>query len=371
MRLTLVISALTGGGAERVLVLLTEGFLKKGYDVAVVTLSGIERDFYKLPDEVHRLALNILGNSSTPIDALWNNLYRLLILRRAIRSTQPDVVISFVDRANVLTLLALSKTSYLVFPTEHCDPVMNPCGKLWNSLRRMTYPHATKVVSVSQGIDSYFEWLPKTKRAVIYNPLILIEKEQSTIIPKGADPDKPWIVAMGRLSYQKGFDILLSAFHQIADKYPNWQLLILGEGEVRSKLETLIENLGLSERVFLPGIISNPFPVLRKSKLFVMASRFEGFPMAHGEAMACGLPVISTDCPSGPREIIRDGVDGILVPNGDVSALAAAMERLIYDEKERLRLAARTPEVVERFSLEKVMGMWEAVFMEGFQITKY
>lgn len=365
MRVTLVISSLSSGGAERVLVLLSEGFLKKGYEVSVVTSFGTETDFYKLPDEVNRLALKIAGYSPTLIHGLLNNFNRSFILRQAIKSTQPDVVISFMDTTNVLTLVSLINTRYPVIATEHTDPVYNSCGIVWENLRRITYPYAARVVSVSQGVDNYFDWLPKTKRAVLYNPLKLINDEQvTTSLPKGVDSSKKWIIAMGRLTYQKGFDILLSAFKKIADKHRDWQLLILGQGKLLLELEELKESLDFSGQVVFTGAISNPFPILRRSKLFIMASRYEGFPMAHGEALACGLPVICTDCPSGPREMVRDGVDGILVPNEDVSALAGAMDRLMSNEEERKRLAARAPEVSERFSLEKIVGMWENLMVE-------
>lgn len=364
MRLTLLIPSLTQGGAERVLVLLAEAFLKISYKVNVITIYGKDVDFYKLPNEVGRIALNISGNSPTPIHALWNNLRRLWILRQTIKSTEPDVVISFGERTNILTLVSLTNTGYPVILTEHCDPVMNFSGKVWEKLRRLTYPHADMVVSVSQGINSYFHWLPKTKKTVIYNPFILVDNEQVITIPEGADPNKKWIIAMGRLTYQKGFDILLSAFKSIASKYPDWQMLILGQGELREELEQIKNDLCLSSQVIFTGAIKNPFPILRRAKLFVMASRFEGFPMAHGEAMACGLPVICTDCPSGPREIIRNGVDGFLVPNGDVSELATAMDCLMSDEEKRKYLAVRAPEVTQRFSLEKVMESWEALFGE-------
>ncbi|MBD1903544.1 glycosyltransferase family 4 protein [Trichocoleus sp. DQ-A3] len=365
MKITLVISSLSCGGAERVLALLAQGFFRKGYEVAVLTLSGIESDFYKLPDAVHRLALNIAENSPTPAHAIWNNLYRIWILREAIISTRPDVVISFLDKTNVLTLLALIKTSYPVIATEHCDPSIISCGSLWEKLRRLTYPYTVRLVSVSQGVDSYFDWLPKTKRTVIYNPLAIGEDEQNSItLPKGADLGKKLVIAMGRLTYIKGFDILLSAFSKIADKHLDWQLLILGKGNLRIELENQRDSLGLTERVFFLGSMSNPFPILKLSKLFVMSSRTEGFGNVLIEAMACGLPVISTDCPSGPREIIRDGVNGILVQNGDVEALAVAMDRLMSDRGERKRLADRAADVTERFSLEKIMGMWEALISE-------
>ena len=293
MKLTLVIHSLSGGGAERVLVLLAQGFIDNGYKVTVVTLSSLETDFYSLPEGCSRIALGVLGCSKTPISAMRNNLNRLSKLRQAICSTQPDAVISFLTGINILTILSLINTGYPVIVTEHCDPQLSNYGKIWEKLRRLTYPYAAKVVSVSQGVNDGFKWLPESKKLVIYNPFLRQEQQQNYFpIPQGANPDKQWIVSMGRLTYQKGFDILLSAFAEIAIHYPNWQLLILGEGTLRPELEKLRDDLGLSEQVVLTGAVKNPFHILKKAKLFVMSSRFEGFPMVHGEAMACGLPVI-------------------------------------------------------------------------------
>lgn len=364
MRITLVTPSLSCGGAERAVVLVAEGLMTKGHQVSIVTIAGTERDFYQLPKAVHRLALSIAAKSPTPIHAVWNNIYRLWILRKTIQSLQPEVVISFLDTTNILTLLALANTNYPIFVSEQNNPVTET-QNLWSKLRRLTYPMAAKVVSVSEGVDSYFDWLPQNKRAVIYNPVQPIKDEQIKItLPQGADPEKTWAIAMGRLTYQKGFDLLLPAFHKIAAQYPDWQLLIFGEGELRRELEELREKLGLTHQVIFPGLTDNPIAMLKSAKLFVLSSRWEGLPAVLFEALSCGLPVVSMNCPSGPQEIIRDGIDGILVPNEDVSALSLGMDRLMSDPEERARLAARASEAVDRFSLDKVVKKWEFLMSE-------
>jgi len=166
---------------------------------------------------------------------------------------------------------------------------------------------------------------------------------------------------MGRFYHQKGFDLLLRAFARLKDRYAQWTLTILGDGPLRDELQRLCEKLGVSERVFLPGRVKNPEHFLKQAELFVLPSRFEGFPNALCEAMACGLPVIASDCPSGPREIIRDGKDGVLVPNQDIRALTGAMGWLMSNEAERNRLAAAAVEVIERFGMEKIIKRWESV----------
>jgi GalNAc-alpha-(1->4)-GalNAc-alpha-(1->3)-diNAcBac-PP-undecaprenol alpha-1,4-N-acetyl-D-galactosaminyltransferase len=197
---------------------------------------------------------------------------------------------------------------------------------------------------------------------VIPNPLATSALEISSKDSPDLDSNKKWIAAMGRLIHLKGFDRLLAAFGKLAPKHPDWQLVIIGEGELRSDLQQLIERLGLKERVKLLGFVNNPIAVLKNSEFFVLSSRTEGFPYALLEAMSCGLPAIAIECTSGPREIIRDGTDGILVTDGDIEALAAAMDRLMSDATERRRLAARAPEVLERFALEKIIAQWETLF---------
>ena len=167
------------------------------------------------------------------------------------------------------------------------------------------------------------------------------------------------------LVQEKGFTLLLNAFSRVADKHQSWSLQIWGEGPQRQALEQISRDLNLSERVRLPGFTRRPFEVLSRADLFAMSSLIEGFPNALCEAMACGLPVVSFNCSSGIREIIRDGVDGLIVRANDPTALASALDGLMANEEERRRLAGKALEVTERFGLNKTMAKWEQLVLDA------
>lgn len=289
---------------------------------------------------------------------IWCN--RVRTLRRALIGTNPDVIISFLDITNILTIFASIGLGVPVIVSERVDPRFHRIPVPWEALRRLFYPLATAVVVQTDGAA---QWARGFLRAdtvyVIPNPCH--NAYSSPIRSHQTGADKHIVVAMGRLCFQKGFDILLHSFAKVAAKHCDWYLVILGEGVDRSSLQEIAVRLGIAEKVRMMGLVSDPERVLSSADLFVLPSRYEGFPNALMEAMACGLPVISADCPSGPRDIIRNEVDGLLVPPEDVDALAAALDSLMSSETERRRLATKATEVRERFSLEKVMGMWDAL----------
>ncbi|AFZ14316.1 glycosyl transferase group 1 [Crinalium epipsammum PCC 9333] len=364
MQLTLVISSMAAGGAERVLSLMANYWAAKGWKITLFTFDdGTTPPFYELNTEIHHISLGILGHSTKLTDAISNNFKRIQTLRAGIKDSKPDAVISFVDITNVLTLLATQGLNVPVIVSERSDPAKNYLGIFWNLLRHWTYPGASKIVVQTQSALNYFPQSFKPNINIIPNPVILEANNEYSL---NNFLVKPSIIAIGRFGKEKGFDLLLNAFSMLKDSYPEWNLTILGEGALRPDLESLRDSLGLIGRVDLPGTVKNPYDLLKQADLFVLSSRFEGFPNALCEAMACGLPVISTNF-SGSQEIVLHEVDGILVPTEDVAQLAVAMDSLMSDPEKRQRLAARAPQVLERFSLEKVMIMWDTILDQAVE----
>jgi len=360
VRLTLVIFGLGSGGAERVLCRLANCWVGRGHEVTLLTLSA-EPPFYRLEERVTRVALGVDRKSANVFEGLSANARKLYVLRGAIAGSRPDVVVSFLDTTNILTLLATLGLGVPVIVSERIDPSFNDeLGRIWRVLRRLVYPLAAKVVVQTNAVLVRMRRQLGTRVVVIPNPVVEPEARHSA---RRAQPsDQKWVIGIGRLTVQKGFDVLLQGFAQVADRHPDWSLRILGDGPLSASLQRQIADLGLEARAFLLGRTSNPIPLLAESDLFVMPSRFEGFPNALCEAMACGLPVISFDCPSGPGEIIRNGVDGILLPREDLESLVAAMNCLMNDSDVRQRLSEHAPEVIGRFGLDRVVDEWERVF---------
>lgn len=355
MRVALIITSLDGGGAQRVVSTMANYWSAKDWNVTVVTFDdGRVGPAYRLRESVLHRPLGVARDSGGRRAAPMNGVRRVMALRREIKVQTPDVVVSFIDVTNVVTVLAAVGLGVPVVVSERIDPSRHRIGLFWRVLRPWCYRWAAGVVTQTTDALRFFSHGVRRRGRVIPNPVPAVGDGDPGVGSRNAT-----IVGMGRLSRQKGFDLLLRAVAAIAGTQASWSLVIWGEGECRGELESLRDELGLRGRVSLPGWTAEPLEELRRSGIFVLSSRYEGFPNVLCEAMACGLPVVSFDCPSGPREIIRDGVDGILVPAEDCEALARALRRLLEDESERSRLGTRAIEVADRFGVHGVMSMWE------------
>jgi glycosyltransferase involved in cell wall biosynthesis len=354
-RITLVISSLTSGGAERVLTTMANFWAAAGRQVTVITMTGADdRPFFPLGEQVRRIALDTARPAASPVHAVVNNLRRLRRLKHAIEEAGPDVVISFMDTNNVRTLLATRNRRVPVIVTEHTDPSLKRLHPAWRHLRLLTYPRASRVVVLSESSKCFFPGRIRAITEIIPNP-VQIDPAEGAI----ERPHRPRIVAMGRLGPEKGFDMLIDAFAGMAPVFPDWDLVIWGEGKERPALTRQRDRLGLGDRVQLPGRTNTPHRELRRAELFALSSRREGFPMGLAEALACGVPAVAFDLPSGPRDMIRPGIDGLLVPPGDIGAFAAAMSNLMADADRRRTMACQAPHILERYGVAHVMAIWD------------
>lgn len=362
-RIAIFLSSVQGGGAQRAMLKLARGITERGFDVDLVLAEakGV------LLSEVPR-AVRVIDLESPRV--LWS----IPALAQYLRREPPQAMLSVLNYVNIVALwsrqlarvttrLVISERNTLSQETRNAR---SRRGKLMPRLAKLFYPWADGIAAVSDGVGkdlSQVTGIPYEKIQVIYNPIITPEFERKSQVPL----DHPWfeagqppvVLAVGRLGPQKDFPTLIRAFARLRRNRAT-RLLILGEGRDRADLEELIRQLKLERDVFLPGFIENPYPYMSHCSLFVLSSRWEGLPGVLIEALYCRATIVSTDCPSGPREILRGGQYGQLVPVGDASALADAME---------LSLSSRTPpppaESWQPFELETVVNQYLRALLIG------
>ena len=364
MKIALVIASLGPGGAERVMSVLANYWAERGDDVTIITLESIEADVYVLDRRVKRAALGLVADSEGMFSALANNWQRIRALRAAIRSTGARVVLSFEDSSNALVVISTLGLPLRCVISERTDPTLHRIGCTWKILRRLTYPFADALIVQTVKL------LPWAKRVMlrgrrahaIPNPLRLQHWAEDARLP--GLPPRPTIVAVGRLGVEKGYDVLLRAFARIAPEFADWTLKIVGEGPERESLSALAAELALQHRLTLPGWTAEPDLVLAEAALFVSSSRYEGFPNALLEAMGASLPIVSTAC-TGSAEIVTDGINGVLVPVGDVQALADGMRRVMRDAALRRKLGENALATARRYHPTVIVPRWDAVLSRG------
>jgi glycosyltransferase involved in cell wall biosynthesis len=353
-RIILAVSSLSAGGAERVISEMANAWAEQGKDVAVLTISGIDVDHYQLLPSVSRIALNLLWDSCSIWQSMRGNFQRSLDIRRAVRSFRPDVVVSFIDQTNVRLLAALIASGIPVVVSERIDPRRYRVGMPWEWARRLLYPLADGLVVQTPSVAPWAGKIVPSSRVRVIPNFVRELPTQSLFKYE----DKRLVLAVGRLVPQKGFDLLIRSFAKSQAAANGYQLTILGEGPARPHLEALARTEGVSDAVFLPGVVAEPAEWMAQASVFVLPSRFEGFPNALLEAMAMGCAVIASNCDSGPAEIVRDGENGLLVPPEDVKALTSAIRRLLDDAEYRQALGEAALEVRQRFSRATQMARW-------------
>lgn len=367
-RLVFFVSSMDGGGAERVAALLCNYWADQGHEVVLVpTFSGRGKCVYPLSGGV-RLEY-LADRMGTTRRSILTMVRRLLAMRAVVRETRPDAVLSFLTHVNVATILATRLAVGRVVVSERAFPPAVRTGKVWSALRRWTYPMASRVVMQTHGGQQWQERsIPGARSAVIPNPCIYpVADSGGRLDPeRQVDPGRRVLLAVGRLDEQKRYDDLIDLFAGLAPRFPDWTLVILGEGAQREALEERVRRRAIGDAVALPGRVGNLAEWYERADLYVMSSWFEGFPNSLMEAMAHGVPVVSMDCPTGPSELIRDGVDGILVPSHEgMDGLGRALAEMMTDRARRERFGSEAVSVRDRFSVERIGRLWDEVLEMG------
>jgi glycosyltransferase involved in cell wall biosynthesis len=405
-KIAFVIAHLGPGGAQRVAVNAANALIARGFDVHVtilghrpivywvdprivfhssspVTAAFPASDTSSSDDELEQIApvkkdggesakpTSLLGRYVKPylhprvlafglktagpvFSVIWQG-RRTIWLRRTIRKIKPDAVLSFLTQTNILTVLATRGLATHTAISERNDPRLQRHRPRVEFMRRVVYPWADVVTANSKGaLDALQAFVPKEKLAFLPNPLA--DSPSSEIFAFAS----PTVITVGRLVEQKGIDVLLAAWAKVAASLPDWRLALVGDGPLADELKEQASKLGIEGNVDWVGHVSDPFPLLRGAKLFVMTSRFEGTPNALLEAMACGLPAVVSDASPGPCELI--GADesraGLIVPVEDANATADAILRLVRDDALRRRFGLAARERVRSHDADHAIDAW-------------
>ncbi len=352
-RIALFISSLQKGGSERVMANLAEYFHKKGYEVILVTQYKQE-DEYDISPEIRRV-YSEPEEHELQGGRIHNFLVRFFTLRKIWKAYKPDIILSFLGKNNLMAIATSMFLSSKVAVSVRGEPTMEYEGKLLQFLAKTMFGMADGVVLQTQQAKLFFPKGVQKKAKILPNPLnpAFLDKCYT-----GEREDK--IVAVGRLDENKNHAMLIHAFSRIAAEYPKVGLVIYGEGSSRQQLEQLVAEKGLEDRIELPGTITNVAGHIANARIFTLTSNTEGMPNSIMEAMALGLPVVSTDCPcGGPATLIDHEENGMLVPVGDAYALADAFRKILSDSEYADKLSKNAHEITKKLHPNIVNREWE------------
>lgn len=349
MVLTFFIGGLNSGGSERVLCNLANYLAEKGNEVEIVTMA--ESSSYTLHSKISRV---VLLKDCERSNFVANTFKRYIRLKRYVKKRKCDAYIVMLP---ITTILLLSLRRYIDAPIIASERAFPPIySKFIRFMLKQIADRASGWVFQTPTVQSwYIPHLSKSKSVVIPNAV-----NTAFIRQPFEGKREQTIVSIGRLVPQKRFDLLISAFGKVASKYPDLTLVIYGEGPIQAQLQSLSSSLGLQDRVKFPGYIDNVPEILEKSRLFVLASEFEGIPNVLIEAMSLGVPCISTDCDGGgARMLVKNGENGLLIPKNNLEALVNAMDEVLSDKEFSKKLANNAVRIRDEYAPEVIYRKWE------------
>jgi glycosyltransferase involved in cell wall biosynthesis len=366
LKIAFLISSLSAGGAERVASILMRSWASAGHEVVLLTYQRPGDPLhYPVPDGVVHRPLAALARWRTVACRAVNLIERIGKIRRCLLRERPDVMVGFMTDVNVVGILAATRTGIPVIVSERTHPAFHDVGRLLSWMRARLYPRAAAVVVQTDGIASWCRAALGLAAHVIANPV----EKGSARVP--APYPRRRLIAVGRLSEEKGFAVLIEAFRRLAEEFPDWDLVIYGEGAERSRL--VAAAAGLGGRVSLPGVVTDIPERLREADVYVQSSRYEGFPNALCEALAAGCCVVAADAPGATRDILGGGEYGVLAPPGGPALLADALRPVMRDAGLRQAFSRKAAMAVAPFGVEKIAAEWVSLFREvsgrpaGFQ----
>ena len=349
-KIAFVVTDMEGGGAQRVAAQLCNSWAKRGEDVTLFSFDPPDRPpFYELSNKVKFKPLGLKKKSDSGIWRFINNVMRVIVFHFELRRLKPTVLISFSTEVAVVCLVATTILKIPVIACERANPRIFPLSKTWRAMRKLTYWMAHEIVVQTGRAAAFFK-----KATVIPNPVTK---------PDISGPVKPenlpaqFIVSLARLGPEKRLNVLIDAFANLAADYPDLHVVLIGLGTEREALEAQAKERRLADRVHLTGAIQGPFPAMVKAELFVLPSSSEGFPNALCEAMALGLPCISTHEAVG-ADIIRDGENGLLVHCDNVQGLETAIRYLLDDKSKAGQMGEEAKKITKDLAPEKVLEQW-------------
>jgi len=344
-KIAIVIADLDLGGGQRVAINLANA-LAKSSEVSIVIFQD-DNIHYKAPDKLVHLNCPYKRNVLGKVSNVFKRAYKL---RKFIKQEQFDHVFGFMESANFPTAMVFPNAALSV----HCNP--KEYSFFESILVKLTYHRVKNIIAVSEDVASILRsdyGLKNVSR--IYNPVDIDDIVAQ--VDKPYQHPRPYIVALGRFHEVKRYDLLINAFAS-SRMQQDCDLVIVGDGELRTDLEAQVAELKLQDKVHFVGTQSNPFPYLAGAKFITLSSRTEAFPMVLIEALALQCPVIATDCPTGPREIVEDGVNGLLVENENSEAFSKAMDQLFYDDVLHAKFKDNAIASIQHLSAETISKEW-------------